>query len=91
MGAHGPQFYADKTIPYLHVLDRGAPLFRDHLSYLDQRLVVERLSLASSWRRRERRLTWIELHVESGEKRRCPGIIAHEGGEINQSAAAELP
>jgi len=45
----------------------------------------------SSWRRQERRLTWIELHVEGGEKRCCPGIIAHEGDEIDQCAAAELP
>ena len=49
------------------------------------------LSLVSSWRRQERRLTWIELHVEGGEKRCCPGIIAHEGDEIDQCAAAELP
>jgi hypothetical protein len=60
------------------------------LSYLDHGCGVERLVLASSWRRHERRLTWIELHVECGEKRCCPGVIAHEGDEIDQGAAAEL-
>jgi hypothetical protein len=34
---------------------------------------------------------WIELHVEGGEKRCCPGIIPHEGDKIDQGAAAELP
>jgi hypothetical protein len=52
-------------------------------------LGVERLSLASSWRQ-EWRLIWIELHVEGGEECRCPGIIAHDGDEIDQRAAAEL-
>jgi len=41
--------------------------------------------------RQRRRLTGIELHVEGGEKCCCPGIIAHEGDEIDQGAAAELP
>jgi hypothetical protein len=49
------------------------------------------LPLACSWRLQGRRLTWIELHVEGSEKCSCPGIIAHEGDEIDQSAAAELP
>jgi hypothetical protein len=44
----------------------------------------------SSWPRQDRRLTWIELHVEGGQKRYRPGIISHEGDEIDQSAAAEL-
>ncbi len=44
----------------------------------------------SSWRQR-RRLTSIELHVEGGEKRCRPSVIAHKGDEIDQSAAAELP
>jgi hypothetical protein len=44
-----------------------------------------------SWRRQERRLTWIELHVEGREERRCPGITAHHGDEIDQGAAAKLP
>ena len=43
-----------------------------------------------SSRRQRRFLTRIELHVEGGEKRCCPGIIAHEGDEIYQRAAAEL-
>jgi hypothetical protein len=47
--------------------------------------------LAYSWRRQERPLICVDLHVEGGEKRGCPGIIAHEGDEIDQSAAAELP
>ena len=47
--------------------------------------------LAPSWRRQERRLTRIELDVEGGEKRSCPGIIPHEGDEIDQRAAAKLP
>jgi hypothetical protein len=38
-----------------------------------------------------RQLIWIELHVEGGEKCSCPGIIPHQGDEIDQSAAAELP
>ena len=46
---------------------------------------------AGSSRRQGRRLTRIELHVERGEKCSCPGIIPHEGDEIDQSAAAELP
>ena len=47
--------------------------------------------LTSSRQRQERRLTWIELHVEGGEKCNCPGIIPHEGDEIDQRATAELP
>ena len=47
--------------------------------------------LAPSWRRQERRLTRIELHVEGGEKCCRPGVIAHEGDEVDQSTAAELP
>ena|SRR5437867_9841470 len=47
--------------------------------------------LAPSWRRQERRLTRIELHVEGGEKCCRPEVIAHEGDEVDQSTAAELP
>jgi hypothetical protein len=44
-----------------------------------------------SSQREGRRLIWIELHVEGSEKRCCPGIIPHEGDEIDQRAVAELP
>jgi len=44
---------------------------------------------SSRWQRR--RLTWIKLHVEGGEKRCRSGVIAHEGDEVEQSWAAELP
>jgi hypothetical protein len=53
-------------------------------------LGTECLSLASS-RRQWQRLAWIELHIEGSENCCCPGIIAHEGDEIDQRAAAELP
>ena len=33
----------------------------------------------------------LNRYVEGSEKRCCPGVIAHEGDEIDQSAAAELP
>jgi hypothetical protein len=49
------------------------------------------LALPSSSRRQGWWLTWIELHVEGCQKCGCPGVIAHEGNEIDQSPAAELP
>ena len=48
------------------------------------------MSLAFSQLRQERWLTGIELHVEGGEKRSCPGVIAHKSDEIDQRAAAEM-
>jgi hypothetical protein len=41
--------------------------------------------------RQWRLLSWIDLHVESGEKCCRLGVIAHEGNEIDQRAAPELP
>jgi hypothetical protein len=45
----------------------------------------------SSSQRQERRLVWIELHVEGGEQCCRRGIIAYQGDEIDQRASAELP
>jgi hypothetical protein len=44
----------------------------------------------SSSQRQERRLVWIELHVEGGEQCCRRGIIAHQGDKFDQNTAAEL-
>ena len=42
----------------------------------------------TEWRKR-RRLTWVELHVEGGEKRSCACVITHPGDEISYVLAGE--